>query len=178
MIIDNDLDFGCALWGDEDVDYSFGNKYDLTLFFEHLICFKGVNRFYFNNFRPFNKFCWEIITELKKDFPHIKRIWVVKEYAFNLMVDNYPYGMTSLDFEDRQYIRVTNPKTSREEFVRSCKSIMELSLYNIFCFSRGRKLRKKPSYSEMAYNCCVNLGKDRIIYNVYVPLELRKYQPI
>lgn len=173
------LDFGCALWGDDEVDYGFGNKYDLSLFFEYLICYKGVTRFYFPNFRRFNRFCWEIITELKVGYPHIKRIWVSRFYGLNLFTDDLPVGFTWVDFDDIQHVKVENPKSSIEETICVFKSIMDLALFNIFCFKRKKQRRYKTfSYSKFAYKCCKSMKSVRVAYNVYVPLELRKYQPI
>lgn len=172
------LDFGCALWGDEEVDYSYGNEYDLSLFFEYLICYKGVTRFYFTNFKRFNRFCWEILSELKKGYAHIKRIWIVRNYSENLFTDYLPYGCTDMDFDDKQYIKVDSPKSSMEENISVCKSVFQLSLFNIFCFERQNTTNKHPqSLSDLAYQICASGEDVRSIYNVYVPKGLRKYQP-
>ena len=173
------LDFGCALWGDEEVDYSSGNKYDLSLFFEYLICYKGVTRFYFTNFGRFNKFCWEILTDLKVGYTHIKRIWVVRHYGINVFTDDFPEGYGYADFDDKQHIKVENPKTSMEENINVCKSIIELSLFNIFCFRRNNPFKSnKLKLNMIAYKLCANLSNKKAVYNVYVPRELRKYQPV
>ena len=142
MLVKKKLDFGCALWGDDEVDYSYGNKYDLSLFFEYLICYKGVIRFYFTNFKRFNKFCHEILSELKVDFPQVKRIWVVRNYGFNVFTDDYPPGFGCVDFDDIQYIKVENPSTSLEENVGVIRSIIQLSLFNVFSFNKQKTKRK------------------------------------
>ena len=172
------LDFGCALWGDDLVDVSFGNRYDLSLFFEYLICYKGVTRFYFPNFRRFNRFCWEIISELKVGYPHIKRIWVARYYGLNLFTDDFPLGYSWVDFDDIQHVKVLNPESSMEETVSVFKAIMDLSLFNVFCYKRNIPIRyREYSYSELAFKCCNSMKSIKVKYNVYVPLELRKYQP-
>ena len=172
------LDFGCGLFGDDDLDFSYGNKYDLSLFFEYLICYKGVTRFYFPNFKRFNRLCWEVITELKVGYPHIKRIWVVKDFSLNLFTDDYPLGYGFLDFDDRQYVKIVNPESSIEETASLTKSIMDLCLFNVFCFNDIDPVRRKKfSYSRFAYNCCKTMKSIKIKYNLYVPKEWRKYQP-
>lgn len=178
MLDKKKLDFGCALWGDEEVDYSEGNKYDLSLFFEYLICYKGVTRFYFTNFKRFNKFCWEIITELKVGYTHVKRIWVVRNYGVNVFSDEYPSGYSCVDFDDKQHIRVENPKTSMEENICVCKSIMQLCLFHIFNFKRNNQLRHKTTINSLAYKVSKEFEGKKSIYNLYVPKELRKYQPL
>lgn len=173
------LDFGCSIWGDEEADYSLGNKYDLKLFFEYLICYKGVRRFYFTNFRRFNKFCWEIITELKAVYTEIKRIWVVRNYGFNISTESYPQGYGCLDFDKTLYVNVTNPETSFEESVCVCKSVLELSLFNVFSFKRKTYRRKRRfTLSALAFDIVMKYDGIRIVYNVYVPRELREYQPM
>lgn len=179
MLTKKKLDFGCALWGDDEVDYSYGNKYDLSLFFEYLICYKGVTRFYFTNFKRFNKFCHEIITELKVSFPQIKRIWVVRSYGFNIFTEDYPNGYGYMDFDDRQYIKITNPKTSEEENVGVCRSIIELSLFNVFSFKRQTEVKNRNNiFTMIAYELCKKNKNSRVVYNLYVPRDLRKYQPV
>lgn len=171
------LDFGCALWGDEEVDYSYGNKYDLSLFFEYLICYKGVSRFYFTNFKRFNKFCWEILTELKVGYPHINRVWVEKNYGINVFGDNYPIGCSLIDFDDRLFVEIKNPKTSVEESVGYTKAILKQTHFNIFCFNPISIKSQNISFNNTAYQVCIDSEK-KVVYNVYVPYELRKYQPI
>ena len=173
------LDFGCALWGDDEVDYSYGNRHDLSLFFEYLICHKGVKRFYFTNFNRFNKFCWEIITELKAEYPIIKRVWVVRYYAHNIFTDDYPQGYSCVDFDYKQYVKIEDVESSRMENVGVCRAIMDLSMFNVFCINPTPTRRKKKlTLSRFAYLVCRDLYKNRAIYNVYVQRKYRKYQPM
>lgn len=171
------LDFGCALWGEEIVDYSYGNRYDLSLFFEYLICFKGVTRFYFTNFKRFNKLCHEILTDLKVGYTHIKRIWVVRNYGVNIFSDDYPAGYGAVDFDARQHIKIGNPKTSMEENVCVCKSLLQLSLFNVFCLKEENIEREAISLSKIAYSICKNSENKKSMFNLYVPRDLRRYQP-
>lgn len=170
------LDFGCALWGDNDINLSNGNKYDLALFFEYLICYKGVTRFYFTNFKQFNKMCWEIISNLKVRYTQVKRIWIVRDYGINVFTDDYPAGYGFMDFDDKQHIKVTNPQSSIEENICVCKSILQLALFHVFCFDSDKQI-KEVTFNSIAYNLCVEEGKKKILFNLYVPKDLRKYQP-
>ena len=176
-MLNKKLDFGCALWGDDVVDYSYGFRYDLTLFFQYLICYKGVTRFYFTNFRKFNKLCHEILTELKVEFTSIKRIWVVKNYGINIFSDDYPVGYTSFDFEDKQHVSIKDPLTGMEENIRFCKSILQLSLFNIFCFDRFNYKNHLSFVNLIAYKLCRKEKSKKAVFNVYVPRCLREYHP-
>ena len=46
----------------------------------HLITEKDVNRFLFGSKSKFDDLCLEIVTELKKDYPNVKRVYVRSHY--------------------------------------------------------------------------------------------------
>ena len=133
--------------------------------------------FYFTNFKRFNKLCHEILTELKAWYTHIKRIWVVRNYGVNIFTDEYPSGYGCIDFDAKQHIKIEKPKTSVEENLSVCKSILQLCLFNIFSFKETKLNSSALSLNKIAYRMCIESENKKSIFNLYVPKDLRRYQP-
>ena len=49
---------------------------------ENLITAENVDTFLFGSKSRFNSICYEVVTELKEKFPHIKRVYVRAEYPY------------------------------------------------------------------------------------------------
>ena len=49
---------------------------------KNLILTKGADTFLFGSKSKFDELCHEVVTELKKEYPHIKRIYVRAEFPY------------------------------------------------------------------------------------------------
>ena len=57
----------------------------------------GVDTFYFGSRSKFDELAWEIVSELKKEYQHIKRIYVRSSYAY---IDDFYKNYLLESYED------------------------------------------------------------------------------
>ena len=70
----------CCFFGHRTINETEKLKSNLIKIIEKLITDENVDTFLFGSKSRFNSFCQETVTELKKKYPHIKRIYVRAEY--------------------------------------------------------------------------------------------------
>ena len=70
----------CCFFGHRKINETEELKSKLIEIIEKLIVENSVDTFLFGSKSRFNSFCQETVTELKKKYPHIKRIYVRAEY--------------------------------------------------------------------------------------------------
>lgn len=76
---------------------------DLTNLIRHLITQKNFGVFLFGGFGKFDELAWEIVTKLKKEYPHIKRIFVLTDEK-HLKKYKRPKYLLDEDYEDFIYL--------------------------------------------------------------------------
>ena len=57
-------------------------KEKLRVVIERLIVDENIDKFLFGSKSQFDDLCYDIVTEIKKKYPHIKRIFVRAEYPY------------------------------------------------------------------------------------------------
>jgi len=72
----------CCFFGHRRIGETEELKSRLIEIIERLIVEKGVDTFLFGSKSRFNSICIELVTEIKKKYPHIKRIYVRAEYPY------------------------------------------------------------------------------------------------
>ena len=77
----------CCFFGHRKITGEDRLRKDLYKVVEDLILLKKVNIFYFGSKSDFNELCCEVVSELKKKYPHIRRIYVRAEFPY--IDDNY-----------------------------------------------------------------------------------------
>lgn len=69
----------CCLIGHRKIEKSAEIKENLMIVLRNLIE-QGVSRFLFGDHSQFNDLCYDAVTELKQEYPYIKRIKYRKDY--------------------------------------------------------------------------------------------------
>ncbi|MBQ3005748.1 MAG: DUF1273 family protein [Clostridia bacterium] len=90
----------CCFFGHRTIDETEKLKEQLCEKIEDLILNKKVDTFLFGSKSRFNSLCYELVTEMKEKYSHIKRIFVRAEYP--VIDDTYrEYLLES--YEDTYY---------------------------------------------------------------------------
>ena len=72
---------GCFI-GHREINVTDELKEKLRVVIEHLITDESIDTFLFGSKSQFDDLCYDIVTEIKKKYPHIKRIFVRAEYPY------------------------------------------------------------------------------------------------
>lgn len=89
-----------AFIGHRKIEYSQELENRLTNTIEHLIVNDGADEFMFGSVSDFNDLCYDVVTELKERYVHIRRIRVRAE--FEHIDDEYTEFLLSI-YEDTFY---------------------------------------------------------------------------
>ena len=76
------LENTCCFIGHREINATDELKKKLCLLIEHLITEESIDTFLFGSKSQFDDLCYDIVTEIKKKYPHIKRIFVRAEYPY------------------------------------------------------------------------------------------------
>ena len=72
----------CCFFGHRKIEVTDELVNRLKEVVEHLIVDKNVDTFLFGSKSQFDKSCLQVVTELKKKYPHIRRIYVRAEFPY------------------------------------------------------------------------------------------------
>ena len=98
-----------------------------------LIVNKGVCNFLFGSRSEFNDLCLEIVSELKIEYPHIKRIYVRAEYPY---IDD-DYKAYLLESYDDTYYPKHIEKSGKSAYVERNIEMINNSAYCIFYYEEN-----------------------------------------
>lgn len=76
------LENTCCFIGHREINVTDELKEKLRVVIEHLIVDENIDTFLFGSKSQFDDLCYDIVTEIKKKHPHIKRIFVRAEYPY------------------------------------------------------------------------------------------------
>ena len=72
----------CCFIGHRKINVTDELKEKLRVVIECLIVDENIDTFLFGSKSQFDDLCYDIVTEIKKKYPHIKRIFVRAEYPY------------------------------------------------------------------------------------------------
>ena len=72
----------CCFIGHREINVTDELKEKLRVVIECLIVDENIDTFLFGSKSQFDNLCYDIVTEIKKKYPHIKRIFVRAEYPY------------------------------------------------------------------------------------------------
>ena len=76
------LENTCCFIGHREINVTDELKEKLHMVIERLIIEESIDTFLFGSKSQFDDLCYDIVTEIKKKYPHIKRIFVRAEYPY------------------------------------------------------------------------------------------------
>ena len=92
----------CSFFGHREIEVTKELKQKLKKVLKDKIEKEGFEVFYFGGFGMFDDLCWEIITELKTEFPYIKRVFCLYDQR-HLRASKRPRNLSKDNFEEFVY---------------------------------------------------------------------------
>ena len=142
---------------------------------ENLIVNENVNSFFFGSKSEFNDYCYEIATELKEKYPHIKRVYV--RSAFQHIPDWYEDSL--LEHYEDTYFPEHMAKAGRASYVERNQEMINKSDFCVFFYDENylpprRKNSRKDLFdyqpksgTGVAYEYAMK-KKDKQVINVFM----------
>lgn len=93
----------CAVFGHSKIFVTEELKENLKNIIENLISNENFGIFYFGGFGEFDTLCWQLVTELKEKYPHIKRVYYLSDPR-HLRKSKRPKWLRDEDYEDFIYL--------------------------------------------------------------------------
>lgn len=122
---------------------------------------KGVTIFIFGSKSAFNFLAWEVVTDLKREFPYIKRIYIRSSYP-NLE-DSYKAYLLN-DYEET-YFPEKLKKAGKYTYVERNYEMINLSNFCVFYYNKNYQPQNRNSGTKIAYNYAIKTNKE--IINLY-----------
>lgn len=139
---------------------------------------KGATTFLFGSMSAFDDFAWGVVTNLKKEYPFIKRVYVRSAYPYiNKSYEEYLLGLYEETYFPQQI-----EKAGKYSYVERNYEMIERSTYCVFYYNENyipssRKSFKKnlflsstrKSGTKIAYEYAKRKKKN--IINIYIDLK-------
>ena len=133
-------------------------KLKLCKIIESLIADENVDTFLFGSKSRFNSLCHETVTEIKKKYPHIKRVYVRAEYPE--IDDDYKAYLLE-NYEETYY-----PKkilgSGRAVYIKRNFEMINNSRFCVFYYDKLNTPKTCKSGTKIALDYAVNQGKQII----------------
>ena len=126
----------------------------LYLEIEDLIINNGVNSFLFCGKGCFDRLCLETVTELKKKYPHIKRIYVRAEYPYL----NDWYERSLLKIYDETYYPENIIGAGKVVYVERNIEMIKRSRYCIVYYNEEEAPKNRKSGTKIAIEYAARYG--------------------
>ena len=111
----------CSVFGHSKIEITIKLENKLIATFENLIK-QGCKYFYFGGFGMFDDLCHKIISELKKKYPHIQRIFCLSDPR-HLRINKRPKWLKSEDYEEFVYLDLEFDWWYKRIYYRNCAMI-------------------------------------------------------
>lgn len=93
----------CSFFGHREVENFCQIKIKLLKELERLVCAEGYGVFLFGGFGDFDNLCFEVVTELKKKYNHISRIYCLEDERY-LQTSKRPKYLNDKDYDEYVYL--------------------------------------------------------------------------
>ena len=151
----------CCFFGHRTINETEELKVMLSDTIERLIIEENVDTFLFGSKSRFDSLCLELVTELKKKYPHIRRIYVRAE--FPVIDDGYKEYLLK-SYEDT-YFPEKIVCAGRAVYVeRNCEMINE-SRFCVVYYDEENLPSKRKSGTKIAFEYAQKQGKEIIKVN-------------
>ena len=163
----------CCFIGHRTINKSSELRENLLNIIEDLITNKRVNTFMFGSKSKFDDYCYELVSELKTKYSHIKRVYV--RSAYEHIPDWYENSL--LEHYEDTYFPEHMSKAGRASYVERNQEMINKSDFCIFYYDENylpprRKNSRKDLFdyqpksgTGVAYEYA--LKKETVIFNVF-----------
>ncbi len=123
----------CCFFGHRKIEVTDELVNRLNEIVEDLINEKKVDTFLFGSKSQFDKLCLQVVTELKKKYPHIRRIYVRAEFHY---IDE-SYTAYLLKKYDHTYYPERMINAGKAAYVERNYEMIDNSRYCIICYDES-----------------------------------------
>lgn len=143
---DADRQHTCCFFGHRKINETDTLKAAVYKAVEDLIIDKSVTTFLFGSKSQFNDFCYKVVTELKKRYCNIKRVYVRAEYAY--ISDDYKDYL--LQFYEETYYPEKMINAGKAAYVERNYEMIDKSDFAIVYYDADYlPLRRKNSRRDL-----------------------------
>lgn len=171
-----DINKNCCFLGHREIDENENLKAEIRSIVSDLIENKGIDTFFFGSRSDFNSLCHSIVSDLKENYPHIRRVYVRAEYS-DINDDYRDYLLES--YEDTYYPeKIRNSGRAsyverNQQLINQCSVCIVYYNENYLPPRRRNSKRDLTDYqpksgTRIAYEYAVK--KKKTIINVFKPI--------
>ena len=136
----------CCFIGHREINLTDELKEKLRVVIERLITDESIDTFLFGSKSQFDDLCWDIVTEIKKKYPHIKRIFVRAEYPY---IDESYKAYLLGNYEDTYFPKSVLGAGKASYVKRNCEMI-DNSRYCIVYYKEDYTPKSRKSGTKIA----------------------------
>ena len=154
----------CCFLGHRKIDISDFLKIKLYEAIKKLIIENNIDIFLFGNKSQFNDVCYDIVSELRKIYPHIKRVYVRAKFPYI----SEDYKSYLLERYEETYFPSNALNAGRASYIKRNANMIDNSTYCIIYFDENYTPNTKNisgSGTKTAYNYAVK--KEKKIINMF-----------
>jgi len=150
----------CCVFGHRIINETVELRTKLIKTIERLITKENVDTFLFGSKSRFNSLCYELVTNLKEKYPHIKRIYVRAE--FPVINDDYIAYLLEL-YEDTFYPEKIKG-SGRAAYVERNYEMINKSKYCIVYYDEANAPTTRKSGTRIALDYAVKQKSNIYVY--------------
>lgn len=148
----------CCFIGHREINETEELKSKLVEIIEKLIVDENIDTFLFGSKSRFDDLCYELVTQIKEKYPHIKRVYVRSMYPY--IEDDYEAFLLE-DFEDT-YFPEKIAGAGKASYVERNYEMIDKSRFCIFYYDEQIAPTTRKSGTKVAFNYAVKKGKQII----------------
>ena len=152
----------CSIFGHRTINETEELRAQISVAIESLIADRGVDTFLFGSKSRFNDLCYEIASELKKKYPHIKRVYVRAEFPY--ISDSYRSYL--LERYEDTYFPESILRAGRAVYVERNFEMIRNSQYCLVYYDEANAPVKRKSGTKIALAYAVGQKKETILFPV------------
>lgn len=142
------LENTCCFIGHREINVTDELKEKLRVVIECLIVDENIDTFLFGSKSQFDDLCYDIVTEIKKKYPHIKRIFVRAEYPY---IDESYVAYLLKSYEDTYFPKSVLGAGKASYVKRNCEMI-ENSRFCIVYYKEDYTPKGRKSGTKIAFD--------------------------
>lgn len=151
----------CCFIGHKKIPKNSILKEKLKHTIELLITDKNVDTFLFGSKSQFDSLCLQTVTELKKTYTHLRRVYVRAEFKY---IDNN-YHDYLLTIYDKTYFPEKITNSGKAIYIERNNEMINNSDFCIFYFDKNYVSQSSKSGTAIAYSYAQKKLKN--VYNVF-----------
>ena len=142
------LENTCCFIGHREINVTDELKEKLHVVIKRLIIEESIDTFLFGSKSHFDNLCYDIVTEIKKKYPHIKRIFVRAEYPY---IDESYEAYLLESYEDTYFPKSVLGAGKASYVKRNCEMI-DNSRFCIVYYKEDYTPKGRKSGTKIAFD--------------------------